>query len=383
MALTIFALVGKHRLDFIENSRAFGGFMAGRKVIPDSREGDIPALSARQERVLRAVVGSYVGGGTPVGSSTIAQLLPVNLSAATIRSVMSELSELGLLGKSHASAGRVPTELGLRVFVTQLLSRRDLGDYERRDIADAMEDAHGDAVMRVASDVLSRHTHQLGFAVTPRLERLVLRHASLVRLSTTHVLVVLVAQSGVAHRCLIEDPGLSDQADLDRIASALNDRIAGRTLPEVREALAQEVRALRSQADRFRARALRIAERALAAVPGGPGDLVLGTWLALLDQPEFRDPERLRALHRAIETEERLVALLDEILRKERGPRVAFSDEIGEPALRHCALVVAPYGGTAAPLGVLGVVGPSRMDYARVIPLVDYLSQLVTERLSA
>src|SRR5271166_3687669 len=263
--------------------------MARREVIPAAQDTDTPTLSARQERVLRAVVGSYVGGGSPVGSSTIAQLLPVNLSAATIRSVMSELSELGLLGKSHASAGRVPTELGLRVFVTQLLARRDLGDYERRDIADAMEDVHGDAVMRVASDVLSRHTHQLGFAVTPRLERLVLRHASLVRLSTAHILVVLVSQSGVAHRCLIDDAGSSDQADLDRIASALNDRIAGRTLPEAR---AQEVRALRSQADRFRARALRIAERALAAVPGGPGDLVLGTWLALLDQPEFRDPER-------------------------------------------------------------------------------------------
>jgi len=352
-------------------------------MTPVVQGSESPPLSARQGRVLRAVVGSYVGGGSPVGSSTVAQLLSVNLSAATIRSVMAELSELGLLGKAHASAGRVPTELGLRVFVTQLLARRDLGGYERRDIADALEDAHGDAVVRVASDVLSRHTHQLGFAVTPRLERLVLRHASLVRLSTAHILVVLVSHSGVAHRCLIEDAGSSDQADLDRVASALNDRIAGRTLPEVRKALAEEIRAQRSQADRVRARALSVAERALAALPGGPGDLVLGTWLALLDQPEFRDPERLRDFHRAIETEERLAALLDEILKTEGGPRVAFSDELGEPALRHCAVVVAPYGGPGRPLGVLGVVGPSRMDYARVISLVDYLSQLVTERLSA
>jgi heat-inducible transcriptional repressor len=357
--------------------------MAKRELTPAAQDHETRALSARQERVLRAVVGNYVGDGSPVGSSTIAQLLPVNLSAATIRSVMSELSELGLLGKAHASAGRVPTELGLRVFVSQLLARRDLGEYQRRDIADEMEDVHGDAVMRVASDVLSRHSHQLGFALTPRLEWLVLRHASLVRLSTEHILVVLVAQSGVAHRCLIDDAGSSDQADLDRIASALNDRITGRTLPEAREAIAQEVRELRSQANRFRTRLLSIAERALAALPGGPGDLVLGTWLALLDQPEFRDPERLRALHQAIETEERLVALLDEILKKNGGPQVAFSDELGEPALRHCALVVAPYGGPRAPLGMLGVVGPSRMDYGRVIPLVDYLSKLVTERFSA
>jgi len=170
--------------------------------------------------------------------------------------------------------------------------------------------------------------------------------------------------------------------DFDRIAALLNERLLGRTLPEVRSILARELDALRSEADRLRRRALDLARRALAVDDSQPGELVLGTWLALLDQPEFRDPERLRSLLSALETRQRLVELLDELL-AERGAGVAFGDEIGEPALRHCALVIAPYGGGAIPLGLLGVLGPSRMDYGRIIPLVDYLSKLVTERLSA
>jgi len=356
--------------------------MAGREPHAPAPAAEIPALTARQEGVLRAIVATYVGDASPVGSTTIAQLLPVHLSSATIRTVMTELSELGLLGKPHASSGRVPTELGLRVFVTQLLGHRDLADYERRDLAGTVQEADADAVIRVASDLLSRRTQQLGFVLTPRIDRLILRHMSLVRLSTEQVLVVLVAQSGVAYRQLIEDAGRADQAELDTIAAALNERIAGRTLDEAREVLDREARALRSQVDRVRARALRIAQRALAATPGGPADLVVGTWLALLDQPELRDPERLRALHEAIDTKERLVELLDRIL-GERGSRVAFGQELGEAGLRDFAVVVAPYGFANAPLGMLGVVGPARMDYARVIPLVDYLSQLVTKRLSA
>ena len=109
---------------------------------------------------------------------------------------------------------------------------------------------------------------------------------------------------------------------------------------------------------------------------------MLGTWLALLDQPEFRDPARLRELLTALETRERMIEILDQLL-AERGPGVAFGDEIGEPALRHCALVIAPYGEAGAPAGVVCVLGPSRMDYARVIPLVDFFSQMVTERLCA
>lgn len=341
-----------------------------------------PALTQRQEVVLRAVVAAYVGEAAPVGSATLAHLLPVSLSSATIRNTMAELTELGLVEKPHASAGRLPTERGLRLFVDQLLGPRRLEDWEKRAIAERVAPADPEGLLRTASQALSEHTRQLGFVVVPRLERIVLRHLTLVRLSSERVLAVLVSQTGVAYRRVLEDDGAGDQHDLDRIAAALNERVAGRTLAELREVVAGEASALRSLAQRLRERAACLATQALAPDGADPGDLLIATRLALLDQPEFRDPERVRGLFEAIETRERLIAILDQMLAA-RGVRVAFGQEIGEPALRHCALVASCYGGADAPLGMLGVLGPSRMDYARVISLVDYLSQLVTQRLRA
>jgi heat-inducible transcriptional repressor len=355
--------------------------MTGRRSLEGARS-ETPELGSRQRLVLRAIVASYVGDAQPVGSSTISLLLPVHLSSASIRNTMAELEGLGLLEKPHASAGRVPTKLGLRLFVDQLLDPRDLAEYERRLIAGSVEGVSGERLAQAASALLSERTRQLGFVMAPRLERAVLGHLSLIRVSSERILAVVVSRTGVAHRRVIDDPGADDQTELDRIAALLNERLLGRTLAEARAVLAREASALRSEADRLRQRALALAQRALPLDAVPPGELVLGTWLALLDQPEFRDPDRVRALLSALEMKERLVEVLDQIL-EERGPGVAFGEEIGEPALRHCALVIAPCGGAEAPLGMLGVLGPSRMDYGRIIPLVDYLSQLVTERLSA
>jgi heat-inducible transcriptional repressor len=343
-------------------------------------------LSERQQLVLRSVVASYVGEALPVGSTTLTQLLPVPLSSATVRNTMAELSELGLIEKPHRSSGRIPTERGLRVFVDDLVDLHRLGDYEKRDLAGTLEEVDADGVMRVASQVLSRHTRQLGFVVAPRLERVVLRHVSLVRIASRRLLVVLVSRTGAATQRVLDDDGSSDQAQLDRMASVLNERMRGLTLPEVRERLARETRHLRAHADDLMRRAFELGMRAVSPSEQDPAELVVASWLALLEQPEFHDLDRIRQILEAVETQERLVAILDEFLPGAVATDpvcVAFGDEIGEPALRRCALVAAPYGMEDAPLGVLGVIGPSRMDYARVIPLVGYLSTLVTGKFDA
>lgn len=335
------------------------------------------ALSERQAEVLRVVVSSWIGQAAPVASEAIAQLLPVACSSATVRTALAELAELGLVTKPHASAGRFPTEEGLRLFVRRLLGPRTLGREEMRDVAAHVLDEDPQRRRRAASRLLSERTRQLGFVLGTRIAEVELRHVSLVRLSTTRVLAVLVTREGTALRRVVEEEGRGDQAELDRMAAALSETLAGGTLADARARLAAESRVLRDRADRLRARALRLAMEALRA-PADDDDLVIATRLAVLDQPEFQDPGRLRELFRAIEARERLIAVLDQVLDR-AGVTVRLGAEFDDPALRHCALVAARYGGPGAG-GALGVIGPSRMDYARVIPLVGYLSELFSER---
>jgi heat-inducible transcriptional repressor len=335
-----------------------------------------PILTQRQAQVLQALVGAYVGYAAPVGSATLAGLLPVRLSPASVRNTLGELHELGLLDQPHRSAGRVPTELGLRVFVDQLLAPRELGPFEKRHLADELS---GDGVVEAAPRVLSERTRQLGFVLAPRLDDVVLRNVSFVRVSSERVLAVLVTEGGRVVRRMLEEPGRSDQSQLDRMAAALRERVTGRTLRAVRDQLLAEAAALRSQADLLLERVLRVVPE---AAPGDAADLVLGTRLALLDQPEFRDPEGLRSLLAALEERERLVDWVGRML-EERGICVAFGRDLGEPSFARLAVVAAKVGGRGGASGSVGVIGPSRMDYARVIPLVGWVSQRLTEVLDA
>lgn len=337
-------------------------------------------LTDRQETVLRALVGAYVGSAAPVGSALLSHTLAIKLSPASIRNTMAELGELGLIEQPHTSAGRVPTEAGLRRFVDDLLDPQDVDEWERRRLALELGDVGSDASLRVASELLSRCTHQLGFAVLPRLDRVGIRHASLIRVSSERVLVVLVSQAGVTYQRVLRDRESGDQRRLDRLAGELNRRLGGRTLPEVRRLLEQETGRLRRRADLL-LRGLLAAVRELTGEAARGAELLLASPVPLLDHPEFHDPERARELLEALETRETLRAFVDRVLERP-GVAVTFAGEVELPVLRDCAVVSAACG-AGGPLGRVGVLGPSRMDYARVIPRVDLLSQLVTEKLSA
>jgi heat-inducible transcriptional repressor len=334
--------------------------------------------------VLRTMVNAYVGEAQPIGSESLSHVLPMKLSSASVRTILSELAGLGLVEKPYSSSGRVPTERGLRLFIDQLLdfesgARGSLGSYEMRSITYSVDGAETDSVVNVTSQLLSESTHQLGFVVSPSVEQVVLRQVSLVRLSTERVLVVLVSQTGAPHRRVIPDEGQWDQPELDRIGAMLTERVAGRTIVDARSSLIAEAKALRSRADALLARAIELGRRAVAAGDDDV-DLIIETRLALLDQPEFHDSQRIRDLFSTLETKERLLEILDQML-ESSGVRVAFGEEVDEPRLRQCALVASRYGATDAQ-GVLGVIGPVRMDYGRVIPLVDFFSQVITDRLS-
>jgi heat-inducible transcriptional repressor len=341
--------------------------------------GDPVRLTDRQREVLRAAIRAYVGEAAPIGSRHISHLMLKKLSSATIRATLAELDALGLVHQPHASAGRVPTEQGLRTFIDRLLERRDVAEYDRRAIEYRVDNAQSDAVVEVAAQLLSEQTRLLGFAVAPRLERVTLQHVSLVRLGSARVLAVLVSNTGAAYRRVIATDVELDQRELDRAASHLTERAVGRTLGEVRDVLRREAAALRREADHLLRCALELGTRAVAP-QDEEVDIVVATRLAVLDQPEFRDPRRIREILETLETKERLVEIVDDML-AEGGVQVALGGEMGDPALSHCALVATRYGDEVAPLGAVGVIGPSRMDYSRVIPLVAFCSRVITEKL--
>lgn len=349
-------------------------------MAPDgTRTLEQPPLSPRQEAVLRAVVGVYLSDAAPVGSTTLSHFLPIRLSSASVRTTLGELAELGLLEQPHASAGRLPSERGLRVFIDRLLSQAPISDYDRRAIDHGVEVVDAECVGRVASRLLSEQTRLLGFVATPPIERAVLEQVSLVRVASDRILAVLVCRAGITYRRVIRDTEALDDRELERICALLRERVRDRTLPEVREVLAREARGLRRRADRLLAKALDLGFKALSAEEDSGDDLVIATWLALLDQPEFRDARRIRELFEAIETKERLLEVLDQML-SDPGVHVALGGEVDDPALQHLALVAARYGGDAL-AGAVGVIGPHRMDYGRVMPLVDYLARSLTDKL--
>ncbi|MCR9096284.1 MAG: heat-inducible transcriptional repressor HrcA [bacterium] len=358
-------------------------------------------LTERQARVLRALVAAYVGQAGPVASTTLSHLMPTPLSPASIRNTLSELHERGLIAKAHASAGRVPTAMGLRVFVDELLEIGFLGPHHQRLLDRAFDSVDPGAAPRQASHLLSEHTRQLGFVLAPRVERLRLKTIHLIPVATGRILAVLVAENGNVVERVIEDEGPISARELEQVRDHLAERIEGRTLLGLRRLLEAEREGLRGEADAFLRRAWHVG---LAACDGpeadGADDLVITSRRALLDQPEFAEPERIRGLFATLETNERLLALLEQIAEADAGERrvglaMSLGTELGEPSLRDCTLVAVPYGGGAgagaadaeaegvAPLGMLGVIGPQRMDYSRVIPLVGYFSDAVTRKLLA
>jgi heat-inducible transcriptional repressor len=339
-------------------------------------------LSDRQESVLSALVRAYVAGAAPVGSGTLSHTLPVQLSSASIRNTMAELTDLGLIEQPHTSAGRIPTVAGLRTFVDDLMDPPGVAGWERRRISQEMDEAGAETSLQAASALLARCTHQLGFAVLPRLDRVALRQLTLIRVTSERVLVVLVSRSGVTYQRFLTDEHSSDAARLRVIETQLNRRLAGHSLVELRQVLERELERLRDRADQLAAQTLLTAVRALVSEARARGDVLLSSRSPLLGQPEFHDPERLRALMEAVETRETLVAFLDRVLERD-GVAVTFGGEVEVPELVDCAMVSAPCDSGGQPLGVVGVLGPSRMDYPRVVPLVALFSELVKEKVAS
>ena len=341
-------------------------------------------LDERARDIFRRVVETYLETGDPVGSRTISRG-GVSLSPASIRNTMQDLAELGLLDSPHVSAGRVPTHAGLRLFVDGLMEIGDLGEAEQREI-EARLSFRGRSfaeVMDEATALLSGLAGGAGIVVTPVREAGV-KHVEFVSLSADQALAIMVFEDGqVENRLMRKPPGLTPAA-LQEASNFLNSRLSGRTLAEAKGEMNRELERARRELD---AVAARLVEDGLAAWSGGEDIdrslIVRGRANLLGDAHAAEDLERVRMLFDDLEHKQQLIGLLDNV-RDAEGVRIFIGAETRLFSLSGSAVIAAPYmTGRQKVLGAIGVIGPTRLNYARVIPLVDYTARVLGRLLNA
>jgi len=345
---------------------------------PIVRTPGLAELDARARDIFRRVVESYIETGEPVGSRTISKG-GVALSPASIRNTMQDLAQLGLLDAPHTSAGRMPTHAGLRMFVDGFLEVGDVAEQEKRAIEArlAVKGRSFEEALAEASSILSGLAGGAGIVVTPVREGGV-KHVEFVPLGGGQVLAVMVFEDGqVENRLMRQAPGLTPSA-LQEASNFLNARLRGRTLTEARTEMRGELDAARRQLDET---AARLVEDGLAAWSGGEGDarslIVRGQANLLADARAREDIDRVRQLFDDLEQKGQLIGLLDDV-RDAEGVRIYIGAETRLFSLSGSSVIAAPYmTGRQKVLGAIGVIGPARLNYARVIPLVDYTARVL------
>lgn len=338
----------------------------------------IAELNDRSREIFRHVVDAYVETGEPIGSRTLSRRLGLNLSAATIRNVMADLEELGLLYAPHTSAGRLPTDAGLRLFVDGLLEIGDMADDERQAI-----EAKCSSSNRTLADVLEEATTALsglsrcaGLVVAPKADR-PLKHIEFVHLAPGRALVVLVSEGGLVENRVIDVPVGLPASTFHSASNFLNAHVVGRTVAEARAEIQTELQRQRNEID---ALAAKVVQAGLATYTGGQDSgtlIVKGQSLLLHDVTALADLERIRALFEALETKEAMVRLLEETGRAD-GVQIFIGAENTLFGHTGCSMIIAPYkDGREQIVGAIGVIGPNRLNYARIIPMVDYTAKVV------
>ena len=344
-------------------------------TVPNSIIGE---LNERSRMVFSEIVSSYLENGEPLGSRTLSRRLVEPLSPATIRNVMADLEEMGLLYAQHTSAGRMPTDLGLRMFVDGLLQVGSLTDEERENIENqcvAAGKTVNDALAE-ATTALSGLSHCAGLVIAPKGDR-ALKHIEFVSLGDGRALVVMVAEDGFVENRIIEMPLGTPPSALVQAANYLNARLVGRTIDEARRRIEDEISDHRAQIDALTSK---LVQAGLATWSGdqAEGSLIIKGHARLLDDiSAVTDLEQVRALFDALDTRDLLGRLLD-LTKTAGGVQIFIGAENELFNVAGCAMVAAPFAGSRGEIvGAIGVIGPARINYARIIPIVDYTAKVV------
>ncbi len=338
-------------------------------------------LTDRERQVLDAVIQTYVETALPAGSRQLAKRFSLGVSAATIRNTMSDLEDKGFLYHPHTSAGRVPTDVAYRLYVNSLAP--EIKGIGREREALAAEISRGgsavEAVLRRAAQSLGVITQELGLALGPTFDDIVLEHIELVRLSSERLLVVLTLQAGAMRTIFVEAKGQIADAAIKEVSRVLNERLAGLKLREVRSSLSARLRDSTSRPSELLNIFIEEGEQIFESAIDADTSVVLGQSSVLAEQPEFASADSMRKLMALTDTRHHLGELLQR-RRATPGVTITIGNEHADPALENFTLITSPYKAGSLN-GVIGVIGPTRMPYDKVISLVLHTSQLVSDLL--
>lgn len=337
-------------------------------------------LSQRSRQILEAIVEDYIATAEPVGSSAVARRHSLSLSSATVRNVMASLEELGLLASPHTSAGRIPTDKGFRFYVDSLVGLRPITHTEKKEILKRCRETGGNLtdLLRETSRTLSSLSNYTGIVMAPRFTTSTFRHIEFVQLGSRRVLAILVTCGGAVQNRILETEQDFTADDLTRMSNYLNSTLEGLSIREVREKILVEMQLEKNQYDQFLTKALSLSQQAL---PDEQDEVFISGQSRIFDQPEFNNVNKMREIFQAFEEKGRLVQLLGDCM-KAKGVQIFIGSETPLKEIAGMSLITSTYMTEANTIGLVGVIGPTRMGYSSVIPIVDYTAQLVSRLLA-
>jgi heat-inducible transcriptional repressor len=360
------------------------GVVSLTEMAHEGREHE--ALSDRAQTLLRILIESYIRDGQPVGSRVLSRESGLQLSSATIRNVMADLEEYGFVSSPHTSAGRIPTDKGYRFFVDTLLRMQPLDDSAiaeiRRQVIDSRRDSSKDLIASV-SQLLSQVTKLAGVVTVPRTQQASITHIEFVILSENRVLAVLVFNDREVQNRIIQLERYYPPDELRRASNFLNEQFRGRTLSEVRDEILRQLAETHAHMNQIMLDAISMAQHVFEAGEGEDRlEYVIKGETNLMGAAELTNVEKLRRLFEAFNEKRDFLHLLDNSLKAE-GVQIFIGHESGYQILDDCSVVTAPYAAGDSVVGVVGVIGPTRMAYERVIPIVDMTAKLLGAALNS
>ncbi|HEX3847134.1 MAG TPA: heat-inducible transcriptional repressor HrcA [Steroidobacteraceae bacterium] len=349
-----------------------------------STDGPDDALSERAQLLLKALIENYIRDGQPVGSRTLSRDSGLSLSSATIRNVMADLEDLGFVASPHTSAGRIPTYKGYRFFVDTLLKLKPLRDQEIEEIERRLKSdaSSGRSLVQTVSQMLSSVTHMAGLVTLPNPNYVALAQIEFIALSENRALAIMVMSNREIQNRVVQLDRYYSTEELRRAANYLNEAFAGRSLPDVRAYLVSQLQEAREHMDKLMRDAIQVAQKVFESNPPETVEYVIAGETNLMGFAELSNIERLKRLFEAFNEKHDILRLLDNCLRAQ-GIQIFIGQESGYRILDDISVVTAPYTLDNRVVGVLGIIGPTRMAYERVIPIVDLTAKLLGSALNA